>query len=303
MNIQIKPLHEQITAWSENYVPEKDLFFLREEDLKIVANDLAGTLVIPRDEFSNHTSYNKIQWVNSYETWTISRYAQFVIVAEPNWITSLSRTTKEALFHIQHKAGRGLIFPISYFSETEALPEDYVIHEANEQFVIIQHNMWMELPNRYKEELLSTYAKLWDEWTSTISPTSLPAHLKKYANTFSANPGSNCLGAVLYAISSNPIKDEWIIHEWVHGETFAMGLQNASYLQTDERFQANDVVVWVNEEEVIQHAAYCIDGDLFFNKNGQTFFNPWKIVHGDELMKEWEKYRSRVYRKSSPSRI
>ena len=67
---------------------------------------------------------------------------------------------------------------------------------------------------------------------------------------------------------------------------------------TEEHFQANDVVAWVDEEEVIQHAAYCIDGDLFFNKNGQTFFNPWKIVHGDELKKEWERYTLRVYRKS-----
>ena len=62
-------------------------------------------------------------------------------------------------------------------------------------------------------------------------------------------------------------------------------------------YQATDVVAWVNEEEVIQHAAYCIDGQLFFNKNGQTFFNPWKIVHYDELKKEWEKYTPRVYRK------
>ena len=75
--------------------------------------------------------------------------------------------TKKALFHIQHKVGRGLIFPITYFSETEAIPEDYVIHEADEQFVMIQHDMWMKLPDKYKEEVLNTYAQLWDDWTST----------------------------------------------------------------------------------------------------------------------------------------
>src|SRR4051794_5749126 len=106
MNIQINPLQEQINAWTENYVPEKDLFFLREEDLIIFKNDLAGTLVIPRAEFSNHTSYNIIQWVNSYETWNVSMDAQYVIVAQPSWITSLTRSTKEALFYIQHKVGR-----------------------------------------------------------------------------------------------------------------------------------------------------------------------------------------------------
>ena len=159
MNIQIKPMKKQVNVWIEKYAPEKDLFFLREEDLAKLKNDLAGTLVIPRAEFSNHTSYNKIQWVNSYETWNISRDAQYVIVAQPTWITSLSRQTKKALFQIQHKVGRGLIFPISYFPETEAIPEDYVIQEAEEQFVIIQHDMWVELPKRYKEELLSMYAQ------------------------------------------------------------------------------------------------------------------------------------------------
>ena len=194
--------------------------------------------------------------------------------------------------------GRGLIFPISYFSETDAIPEDYVIQVAEEQFVMIQHVMWGKLPDKYKEEVLNTYAQLWDVWSSIECPSSIPEHLRKYANTFSPDAGANCLAAVLYAISKNPIKEEWIIHEWVHGETFALGLRNASYSQVDEHFQAHDVVAWVDEHGVFQHAAYCIDGDLFFNKNGQTFFNPWKIVHWDELKKEWERYTIRVFRKS-----
>ena len=52
MKIPIQPLQAQVTAWTEKFVPERDLFFLREEDFKIVENDLAGTLVIPRAEFS-----------------------------------------------------------------------------------------------------------------------------------------------------------------------------------------------------------------------------------------------------------
>ena len=158
MTIQIKPTQKQVNAWIEKYAPEKDFFFLRGEDLALLKNDLAGTLVMPRAEFSNHTSYNKIQWVNSYETWNISRDAQFVIVSEPNWITSLSRPTKELLFRIQCQVGRGLIFPKSYFSETEALPEDYLVHEDEGQFVIIQHDMWTKLPNNCKEDVSKQYA-------------------------------------------------------------------------------------------------------------------------------------------------
>ena len=232
MTIKIKPTQKQVNAWIEKYAPEKDFFFLRGEDLALFKNDLAGTLVMTRAEFSDHTSYNKIQWVNSYETWNISRDAQLVIVAEPNWITSLPYGTREVLFRIQLKVGRGLIFPRTYFSET--LPEDYLVHEDEGQFVIIQHDMWAKLPNNCKEEVLRRYAQLWDEWTSTECPSTIPGHLKKYANSFSTDAGANCLAAVLYAISANPIKDEWIIREWVHDETFALGLQNATYSRTDD---------------------------------------------------------------------
>ena len=299
MNIQIQPLPEQMTSWIENHVPEKDLFFLREEDLKTFESDFSGTLIMPRAEFSKHTSYNGIQWVNSYETWNISKEAHFVLVAKPDWITSLAHSKKKTLFHIQHKMGRGLIFPISYLTETEALPEDYIIRESEKQFVIIQKEMWLRLPGSYKEEIIVTNAQQYDEWTSTKSPVALPTHLKKYANTFSTKPGANYLAATLYAISSNPEKDEWIVHEWVHGGTFAQGLKNASYSITKDDFREADIVVWVDKEETIQHAAYCIDNHFFFNKNGQTFFNPWKVVHWDELNKEWGKYRTRVYRKLS----
>ena len=111
MKIPIQPLQAQVTAWTEKYVPERDLFFLRESDLKIVQDKLEGTLLIPRAELSNHTSYNKIQWVNSYETWNISRDAQYVIVAQPTWITSLSLTTKESIVSYPTSCGEGVDFP------------------------------------------------------------------------------------------------------------------------------------------------------------------------------------------------
>ncbi len=298
MNVQIQPTQHQLDSWIEKYVPEKDLFFLQEQDLSIYKKNLQGTLVIPRDELK-YSSYNQIQWVNSYTTWNISKDFQFVIVAQPDWVTSLSHPDKEVLFRMQHEAGRGLIFPLSYFSETAALPNEHIINVNDEQVVVIQKDMWMKLPTSYQEEAIKAYAQEYDDWTSTDIPTNIPAHLKKYANTFSTTPGANCLAAALYAINTKPERQEWIIDEWMFQNTFIEGLKNAGYSPTDEEFREGDVVAWVNEDEIIQHAAYCIDGHLFFNKNGQTFFNPWKIVQWDELKEEWKRYRPRVYRKSS----
>lgn len=298
MKIQIEPLQEQINTWIERHVPEKDLFFLKEQDLIVFKSDLEGAIVIPRKEFFGHSSYNGIQWMNSYMYWTISKDVQYVIIAQANWINTLPREQKESLLRIQHHMGRGLLFSLSYFSKTDALNKEYIFKEGDLEGLIIRRDMWMKLPYSYKEEAIKAYAQEYDDWTSMKISTNLPAHLKKYANTFSTEPGANCLAAVLYAISANPLQEEWIIHEWIHEETFTEGLKNKGYIPTAKEFTEGDIVAWVNEEETIQHAAYCIDGQMFFNKNGQTFYNPWKIVHWDELSKEWERYTPRVYRKS-----
>ncbi|MEK5037564.1 hypothetical protein [Sporosarcina sp. FSL K6-3457] len=297
MNVQIQPLQEQIDVWIEKHVPEKDLFFLKEQDLTLFKSYLQGALVMPRDEL-RYSSYNQIQWVNSYTTWNISKDFQFVIVAQPDWIMTLELPDRELLFRMQYEAGRGLIFPLTYFSETAKLPKEYIINADDEQVIIIQKNMWMKLPISYQEEAIKAYAQQYDDWTSTEIPANIPAHLRKYANTFSTTAGANCLAAVLYAVSTNPERQEWIINEWIFQNTFTEGVKNAGYSLTDKEFQKGDVVVWENEEGVTQHASYCIGNQLFFNKNGQTFFNPWKIVTWDELQEEWKRFTPCVYRKS-----
>lgn len=297
MNVQIQPSQEQINTWIENHVPEKDIFFLKEQDLNTFKNYLKETLVMPRDEL-RYSSYNQIQWVNSYTTWNISKDFQFVIVAQPDWILTQALPDREVLFRMQYEAGRGLVFPLTYFSQLAALPKEYIINVNDEEVIVIQKDMWMKLPKSYQEEAIKAYAQEYDDWTSTEIPANIPAHLRKYANTFSTTPGANCLAATLYAISTNPERQEWIIEEWIFQNTFIEGLKNAGYSPTDEEFRKGDVVAWVNDDGIIQHAAYCIDNHLFFNKNGQTFFNPWKIVEWDELQEEWKRFTPQVYRKS-----
>lgn len=297
MNVQIQPVQEQIDAWIVKHVPEKDLFFLKEQDLNIFKKYLQGTLVMPRDEL-RYSSYNQIQWVNSYTTWNISKDFQFVVVAQPDWIMTLAPLDRELLFRMQYAAGRGLIFPLSYFSQLAALPKEHIINTNDEQVIVIQKDMWMKLPTSYQEEAIKEYAQEYDDWTSTKIPANIPVHLSKYANTFSKTAGANCLAAVLYAISTNPQRQEWIINEWIFQNTFIEGLKNAGYSPTDRKFQKGDVVAWVNADGVIQHATYCINNQLFFNKNGQTIFNPWKIVTWDELQEEWKRFTPRVYQKS-----
>ncbi|WP_252504303.1 hypothetical protein [Sporosarcina sp. Marseille-Q4943] len=298
MDITIKPTQQQLDYWIEKYIPEKDLYFLRTNDLPLFQNDLQGALVFPRAEFFGHSSYNGIEMVNSYMYWKISKEAEFVIVAQPEWIASLSADTRQKLFTLQYELGRGLVGPITLLSDQDSFPKDYILEVNGERLGVLQRAMWMKLPTSIKEEIVRKTAQQYDEWTSMQPPAATPSHLTNYANTFSTEPGANCLAATLFAISSDPDLDEWIIHEWVHGEAFKQKLAQASFTEVEDRFQEGDAVVWMDENGNVQHAAYCIDGQLFFNKNGQTFFNPWKIVDWAELEEEWERFTPSVYRKN-----
>ncbi|QFF99191.1 hypothetical protein PB01_10305 [Psychrobacillus glaciei] len=298
MKIQIQPLQEQIDLWIEKYVPEEDLFFLREEDLLNLEDYLHEILVIPKAEFFNHASYSQIQLVNSYEYWRISNDIQYVIVAQPDWITNLNLEVKLALFHIQVEMGRGLILPLSLFSIPDEVPIEYLVKQKGEQYVVLQNDMWKRLSVSNKKNAIQAYALEWDSWDSSEVPVNIPAHLKKYANSFSTEAGANCLAATIYAVSNHLKRNDWMIHEWVHQGTFIIGLKNARYsIIEEEALQEGDVVTWINDGGMIQHAAYHIGEHLFFNKNGQTFFNPWKIIHWKELNEEWNAYTYRIYRK------
>ena len=293
MSVNIKPTKEQVRDWIENFVPEKDLFFLEEMTLDLLAEDLDHVLVIPRTEFFDHASYKQIQLVNSYMYWNISDKVKYVIVAQPDWITNLPEQKKREILFLQYQSGRGLIFPLSFFADASFLPEAYIFEDKGDQLVVIQRDMWDSIPYQERELAIQSYAQLWDHWSSCPVPLQTPFHLKKYANKFTTVSGSNCLSAALYAIT----EQDWMIDEWVHPDTFLNGLERAGFSYTDEQMDKGDVMAWVNDDDIVVHAAYHIDHHYFFNKNGQTFFNPWKIVTEEQLNDEWGKYRAKVYRK------
>lgn len=291
MNIQ--PSETQLKKWVEQYVPEKDLFFIQEESLPLFEEEIGPVLLIPRGEFFNHASYRQIQLANSYEYWNLSKEANFVIVASENWIKELPPSKKERLLQIQLKMNRGLIFPLSYFSDIPLFLKENAVNEKEDEWIVLTADLWKRLSLPIKEHLMKKYAQQWDEWRSEETPEYLPLIIKKYANTFPTKGGSNCLAATLFAVSGQ----EWIIHEWVHPQTFKKKLSRTHQLVETTDLIEGDVAVWESADGQIQHASYHIGNQLFFNKNGQTFFNPWKIIHFRELQPEWSQYAINVYRK------
>ncbi|WP_226673421.1 hypothetical protein [Rossellomorea aquimaris] len=294
MKRKLKPTPDILKEWIKSYVPEKDLFFLRGTDLDRFKEYLTNVLVIPHEEFKNHSSYKQVQFANSYEYWNLSKDIAYVLVAQPGWVNHLPAEKKIELLHIQVAVGRGLIHPISDFTGDTSSLLNNVIDVKGEEYAVLHKAMWEELSYRCKEDLITDIAQEWEDWTCFDVPPQTPHHILPFTNTFPSRAGSNCLAATLFAITLQ----EWIAHEWVHPQTFLQRLALEEYhVIPSQELMAGYVVTWENTDGIIQHASYCIDGQYFFNKRGQTFFNAWSIVHLDDLKEDWGHLSMKTYRK------
>ncbi|CAN7279308.1 hypothetical protein [Rossellomorea sp. LjRoot5] len=296
MKRKIQPTPDTMKKWIKMYVPNKDLFFLPESNLASFKEYLSNVLVVPHEEFKNHSSYKQVQLANSFEYWNLSKDVDYVLVTPPGWVNHLPVEKKIELFQIQVAVGRGLIHPTSDFSVDISFLRNNVVEVNGEKYLVLHKAIWEDLSYTRKEDLITDIAQQWEEWTCYDVPTQTSPHLLRFANTFSSRAGSNCLSATLFAIT----QQEWMIHEWVHPQTFLQSLENENYhLITSEDIRAGDVLTWENADGIIQHASYCIDGHFFFNKRGQTFFNAWSIVHSDDLKEDWGHYPMKIFRKHS----
>ncbi|HEY4601547.1 MAG TPA: hypothetical protein VIG73_09810 [Cerasibacillus sp.] len=288
--MKIRPTKENLQKWMEIYVPEKDLFFLSKDKLNEV--NVSDVLLMPADEFFKHSTFKQINYVNSYLYWNIKN-VHYVIIAEKNWIESISAEEQKLIFNSQIQCGRGLVIPVTFVDELEKIPSNYIVN----QNIIIQRAMWELLDDVVKEQLLNRMVyEWWDNGDCEVPPNKLSSFLKPFANTFSNRQGANCLAAVLFAVSNG--KPKWLIYEWIYQKTFIETLNRYNYdVFSGEGIQDDDVVVWQDKNGIIQHAAYHIGDGLYFNKDGQTIFNPWKILKEEQLYKDWEYLTPIKYRR------
>ncbi|MGE7924018.1 hypothetical protein ACQKND_12585 [Viridibacillus arvi] len=289
----ITPSDEILQQWVEDYVPKKDLFFLAEGDIDKLQGHLRNVLMMPIDEFFQHASYTQIELLNSYEYWNIKN-ASHVIVAQQDWIVCLTEEICTFLLQCQVKIERGMVLPTTFIADLSDIPNAYIIDDS----VVLQRSMWEAMSQSNKKMTIKKMvAEWWEDGVCEEIPEKLPPHLLPYANTYATTAGANCLAATLYAVSGEE-KNDWLLQEWVHQQALLNGLKQCGYeaYEQDEKLVSNDVVVWIDNDEVIQHASYYVGNGLFFNKQGQTIFNAWKIRKKADLMKDWETMQMKIYR-------
>lgn len=174
----------------------------------------------------------------------------------PDWLDQLPGQQRQTLLFNQCGMGKGMIFPVELFPSAKEIPGDHVIEVEEGTFVVIRKGMWDRLPHPAKAHAIQAYARMRDTWEAAEVPEKTPAHIRKYANRFTAIPGSNCFATALYAVTGK----EWMIHEWIHPGTLLNGLRRAGYSPAEGELMPGDVITYEDEGGEIKPLESCEPG-------------------------------------------
>lgn len=289
MKERFEPTFDEIEAWCQTFVPEETLYWINST---FFVDLPSSVLILPREEFSRHPAYKNPHLSNAYLTWMMEVCVTHVVHAPANAIDGLRQDVKSRLLEYQVKTNRGLVLPLTVEQRNE-VSDDAIVEKDGETFIVLDESNWKKLSTETRHSLIYRYAKEWDPWEGERCDERTPAHLATYANTFPIHEGSNCLAATLFAATQH----EWMIHQWIHPETFLQTIQQSGFeTVTDAVPESGDVLTFWNEQEQLVHASYCVRENLYFNKHGQVRFNPWKLIDHDELSKHWGSYHMRIER-------
>lgn len=282
--IKIKPTEKTIETWIESFYPTYDMYVF---DAYPNFINKEHCIIMPKDDFFEHSVYNTLKMNNSYHFWAISDRASYVIVADQGWFDSQTLKQQNEITKNQVTLNRGLLISIDDLKET---PSKY-IHEDK---IVLSKALFESLDHQTKKDIIIKIAQDFDEWESYIKPDHLSDHIDQIVNTFVEKEGINCFSTTLYAITNNA----FIFNQWVWSNTFLGYLKQLKYQKVESVDVNEGDVVVVNYQKQPIHAAYALTKNLLLNKNGQTAYNPIKIVDLKYIQENFEG-EIEIYRKKS----
>lgn len=121
--------------------------------------------------------------------------------------------------------------------------------------------------------------------------------LARRLNTFADSSGPNCFATVAAAIS--PRADVGIAEEWLHWPRLERILHARGFSPMKARgFVPGDVLVFSEKNHVV-HAAYALSSELYFEKPGQDFYEPYRIAKTANVRRDWPKATVTIYRSTA----
>lgn len=274
---RIQPSDETLTHWAHTLLPDLDVWFWDGSDL---VSNATRCLVMSREDYLRHPTFREIRYVNAYLHWRIPPEVTRVIVSGPAWITSIAPPDRQRILGKQVELQRGLVLPRAWFGDFPDALESFVIHEQ----VVLCHAAWRSVPEKGRRTALLAEQRRWDDVDCFPIPTDMPAHIRAIANTFRRRDGANCLGVTAYCITS----EDWMRHHWMFQPEFHDLITRHGYRPVAQEPPASGDVVAFEADGRIVHAAFCVGDDRFLNKNGQSRFNPVRVVDWASLAAGWQ---------------
>lgn len=252
--VNFKPNKSMIKKWIQTLIPPYDVFFFKGYT-NIYEID---TNLISIDEYLD--KFSDIKYINAYEHWNIKTAARYVYVDYNNNLLS-NDNYKEYIYNQQIECCRGLIL------DDKTLLTNYLFNN---------------LDYKQKENLVIQYAKGIDDWFGYTN-NNIQTYIKKVANKFVEEDGCNCLAVALYGATNNNL---WL-KDWTNENRFINQLKELNYTKTNNNYCQDDIVVFKKKNKIF-HACYCVDGNLFLNKSGQSRFNPIVLLPLQNIINDWK---------------
>jgi hypothetical protein len=232
-----------------------------------------------RADYLAHSTFQDILYVNAYLHWQMPPEVTRLIVSGPDWIARLGAEVRRRVLERQVALRRGLVFPRDSFATLPDALEAFVV--GND--VVLCHAAWDALPDDLRRQVLLREQARWDDVACFPAPDDAPEHIRAIANTFGQPDGANCLSTTAYCVTGQA----WLRDLWLFQPAFRDLIARHGYLPAPDCSPCPDDVVTFEVEDVIIHAAYCLGDDRFINKNGQSRFNPIRIVDWAMLRAGW----------------
>jgi hypothetical protein len=283
---QVLPTPEMIRLWADELIPG-DIWYWDDSPLNL---DLTGCQVMPREAYRSDPTYSDIRFMNAYCEWQMPAEAMQVIVSDRAWIGKLSAADRQRVLQKQVGLKRGLVFSAAWFGELPAQLQEFVVEDQ----VVLGQAVWAGLPPAIQHRALLAEQRRWDDVDCYPVPDAAPRHIQAIANTFSSHEGTNCFAIAAYGATA----DSDLLATWLTVSPIEI-VAPLGYRQVpDVEPIADDIVIFETEGKVI-HAAWCAGHDRFLNKNGQSRFNPIRIVDWDMLTTDWQNATRKIYRKEA----
>ncbi len=280
--IPIAPTEEDFAWWRTSFVPPQVLWLW--DDTPIPCSD--GAIIISSSELSSHAGTSPVHMANAFTLWAISKETHQVITDDGSWRASLTPTQLANARARQIRLGRGLCFPGEWVPRLES--------EAIDGRLVFDQRLWESMTDDEQRIVIQNQLILWDEPITLPVPEDAPTHIRNIANQFLHTEGVNCFALAVYGATQR----ESLLQRWVVTEDFLVELSDGGFVeQCSSDIIVGDILTFGTERGII-HAAYALGDDRFLNKNGQSMFNPVRIIDLATLHAEWPESDVKILRRA-----